>query len=278
MGDVALRFGAKGEAVRQLQRALQAAGFQPGAIDGEFGSGTEAALLGFQRAHGLLADGVAGPRSLAVLAAPAAARPDEATRAAGLALADASAGMTVEVASRMLPGAHLADIRANLPPVLAALRVAAAADRPMVLMAVASIAAETGCFRPLDEGISRYNTSPAGHPFDLYDNRHDLGNRGEPDGASYKGRGFIQLTGRGNYESIGQALGLDLLGNPALANEPVAAARILALFLKRREQPIKAALLEGDLRAARRLVNGGSHGLEVFSAAYRAGDALLPVA
>jgi peptidoglycan L-alanyl-D-glutamate endopeptidase CwlK len=55
------------------------------------------------------------------------------------------------------------------------------------------------------------------------------------------------------------------------------AAQILALFLKRREKPIKAALLEGDLKAARKLVNGGSHGLEAFSTAYRTGDALLPV-
>ncbi len=271
-----LRLGDRGADVRHLQEALRAAGFPPGATDGEFGSGTEAAVIAFQRGFGLLDDGVAGARTWAVLLAPAASRPDEAARAPEVALGDATSGMTAEIASRMLPGAHLGNIKAHLPPVLEALRQAQAGDRPMVLMAIASIAAEIAGFRPVDEGISRYNTSPDGHPFDLYDNRHDLGNRGEPDGARFKGRGFIQLTGRANYESIGAALGLDLLGKPAQANDPVIAARILALFLKRRERRIKAALLEGDLAAARRLVNGGSHGLDAFSKAYRTGDALLP--
>lgn len=53
------------------------------------------------------------------------------------------------------------------------------------------------------------------------------------------------------------------------------AGRILAAFLADRQRPIKQALLEDDLALARRLVNGGRHGLERFSAAYRIGDALL---
>ena len=51
------------------------------------------------------------------------------------------------------------------------------------------------------------------------------------------------------------------------------AGRILAAFLADRQRPIKEALLEGDLARARRLVNGGRHGLERFTAAYRIGDA-----
>ena len=57
----ALKRGAHGPDVERLQKALAAAGFRPGRIDGRFGAATEAALLAFQRAHGLLADGVAGP-------------------------------------------------------------------------------------------------------------------------------------------------------------------------------------------------------------------------
>ena len=149
-------------------------------------------------------------------------------------------------------------------------------DRGMVLMALATIRAETAGFVPIDEGKSRFNTSPGGKPFDLYDHRKDLGNRGPSDGADFKGRGFIQLTGQSNYQTIGQALGLDLTGNPAQANKPDVAARILALFLKNKEQRIKEALLEDDLRTARRLVNGGSHGLEQFTVAFRTGERLLP--
>ena len=52
-----LRRGNHGPAVELLQQRLRAGGFSPGRVDGTFGRATEAALLGFQRAHDLLADG-----------------------------------------------------------------------------------------------------------------------------------------------------------------------------------------------------------------------------
>jgi Putative peptidoglycan binding domain len=62
-----LKPGAKGAAVKQLQRALKAAGYSPGAIDGSYGPGTESAVKKFQQAHGLVADGIAGTKTLAAL-------------------------------------------------------------------------------------------------------------------------------------------------------------------------------------------------------------------
>ena len=69
-----LRLGARGEAVRQLQRDLAALGFFL-AADGDFGPATQKAVRDFQRAHGLAADGIAGPETLATMArlAPPAA-------------------------------------------------------------------------------------------------------------------------------------------------------------------------------------------------------------
>jgi peptidoglycan L-alanyl-D-glutamate endopeptidase CwlK len=46
--------------------------------------------------------------------------------------------------------------------------------------------------------------------------------------------------------------------------------------LKSRELAIKDALLHSDLRAARRLVNGGSNGLDRFADAYKRGEGLIP--
>ena len=261
-----LELGSTGTSVESLQEALLAHGFSPGAVDGVFGSGTQQAVTAFQMSERMLADGIAGPRTQAALGLT-----EDDT------LADATGGMTVQVASRMCPGAQLDAIKANLPPVLAALTTLGLQDRTMVLMAIATIRVETASFRPISEGLSGFNTSPGGHPFDLYDNRADLGNRGAPDGASYRGRGFVQLTGRNNYERYGPRLQppVDLAAHPELANASDIAAGLLALFLKDRELNIKDALLHGNFAAARRLVNGGVHGIDAFTEAYALGDSLL---
>lgn len=264
-----LRLGSRGEAVVRLQQRLTELGFPTGAIDGLFGHGTESAVMAFQFSEELLTDGVAGPRTLTALGLMNDAR-----------LPSATGALDVQVVSAMCPGAPFANIRRYLPAIIEAMTEAALVDRTMLLMAVATICAETGRFCPLDEYRSRYNTSPNARApyFDLYDHRRDLGNRGPGDGARYKGRGFVQLTGRANYERYGRALGLGdaLLTAPDRANEPLIAARVLARFLKDRELAIKQALLERDFARARRLVNGGRHGLPEFTASYLAGESSLP--
>lgn len=264
-----LQLGDKGPEVAALQERLRERGFNPGEIDGEFGSGTEAAVMAFQRSEGLLVDGVVGHRTATALGLP---DPPP--------IVSAIPAVTVQIVSRMFPATPVRNISANLPFVLNSLVAPQLVEKKMVLMALATIRAETESFLPVDESLSRFNTSPGGRPFDLYDNRRDLGNLGPPDGASFRGRGFVQLTGRANYETHGRAIGLgdELVRNPERANEPDIAARLLASFLKSRERDIKEALLEDDLKTARRLVNGGSHGLDRFTDAYRRGEQLIPEA
>src|SRR5919202_2440803 len=60
MAEPVLRPGTSGEAVRQLQQALKGLGYDPGAIDGQFGARTEAAVKAFQKAQGITADGIVG--------------------------------------------------------------------------------------------------------------------------------------------------------------------------------------------------------------------------
>ena len=56
-----LRTGSRGDAVRKLQEMLNAKGYTCGNVDGIFGSKTKAAVLAFQKANGLGADGIVGP-------------------------------------------------------------------------------------------------------------------------------------------------------------------------------------------------------------------------
>ena len=261
-----LKEGSTGPAVIRLQIKLKKVGFNPGRADGDFGPATAAALIGFQKSAGLLADGIAGPRTLAALKLAANDR-----------LPSAIPGVTVTIVSKMFPFTQVDNIRDNLPFVLKGLVERILGDKPMVLMALATIRAETESFQPINEGLSKFNTSPGGHPFDLYDFRSDLGNQGKGDGAKFRGRGYIQLTGRFNYQKLGAALdmGGKLAANPELANDPTIAGKLLAAFLKDKERPIKEALIIGDLRLARRLVNGGSHGLDRFSDAFCIGEGLI---
>lgn len=61
-----LRHGDRGQPVRDLQQALAAKGFPVGQ-DGDFDDATETAVQAFQRQAGLVADGIAGPKTLAAL-------------------------------------------------------------------------------------------------------------------------------------------------------------------------------------------------------------------
>jgi peptidoglycan hydrolase-like protein with peptidoglycan-binding domain len=67
-----LRPDARGEAVERLQRTVANLGYDPGPIDGIFGTRTEEAVRQFQAANALIANGIAGPETWAALGASGA--------------------------------------------------------------------------------------------------------------------------------------------------------------------------------------------------------------
>ncbi|MDB5859313.1 MAG: lytic enzyme [Ramlibacter sp.] len=95
----------------------------------------------------------------------------------------------------------------------------------------------------------------------LYGHRKQLGNTRDGDGARYRGRGYIQLTGRANYAAAGTALGLALVDHPELAEVPEQAGRI-AVWFWMRDLDLRAAGQRGNVEAATRRVNGGVIGLQ----------------
>ena len=92
-----------------------------------------------------------------------------------------------------------------------------------------------------------------------YEGRADLGNTVPGDGFKYRGRGLIQTTGRDNYLATGMALGLDLINQPELLEQPEHAANSAAWFWEK--HGLNELADQGDhIRICRR-INGGVNGL-----------------
>lgn len=150
------------------------------------------------------------------------------------------------------------------PVIVAALNAEDVGQEPVLIAAAGTLKAELGSdFRPVSE---RYN----GDPVQYFESKYGastsvgkrLGNTQPGDGYKYRGRGFIQLTGRSNYTAYGRRLGIDLASNPDLALDAYQAARIFAAYFK--DRGVAAAANRQDWRAVRRLVNGGYNGWDAF--------------
>jgi len=121
------------------------------------------------------------------------------------------------------------------------LRRAAAAGgitNPVELAAfLAQSTIETGGFGSLDEKGGRRRIER------LYDPKYNpkgaerIGNTKVGDGWRYRGRGFLQLTGRYNYTEASRALGLNLVKNPDLVLKPEVAAQTAVWYWKWRVRP-----------------------------------------
>jgi len=114
--------------------------------------------------------------------------------------------------------------------------------------------------------IEQANTIAAGGPDAVANHIYggtwgklNLGNTGPDDGATFHGRGYIQLTGRDNYERIGSEMGLDLLNHPELAADRETAAKIALHYWDAR---VVANNHQTDVTAACMDINGGTNGLQ----------------
>jgi hypothetical protein len=135
----------------------------------------------------------------------------------------------------------------------------------------ATVAVEVYGFAPVAELPSEGNSGTSGDPrhFSSYEpgtrKGKILGNTKSGDGYRYRGRGFIQLTGRYNYRVYGERLELNLEKHPDQALDPVIAARVLASYFRHRPGLVEACEQE-NWREVRRLVNAHYNGWEHFHA------------
>lgn len=123
---------------------------------------------------------------------------------------------------------------------------------------LAQIAHESAEFKYLEEiwgptGVQK-NYEPPSNKAD------ELGNKKPGDGKRFKGRGPIQLTGRGNYKKFGELLNLDLVNHPEWAADPQVAFRIAGAFWK--THGLNELADQQEFETITRRINGGLTGLD----------------
>lgn len=193
---------------------------------------------------------------------------------------------TAEVtAATQCPAEHVAT---HWPALLDALQAAGVASRNSQAGMAATVAVETGSFRPLSERLnysadalrrvwpSRFPTVVDAEAYArqperianyVYAGRMGNGDVASGDGWRYRGRGFIQLTGHDNYIACGAAIGQDLVGSPDLLLVSEVSAAAAVWFWTTRH--IAAACEMADWQRVRRLVNGGLTGFADLEAILR---------
>lgn len=112
---------------------------------------------------------------------------------------------------------------------------------------------------PTLESALPYAKNPSGLANKVYADRMGNGDEASGDGYRFAGKGYIQLTGRSNYQAFSDAISdPEIMNNPKLVAEPKYAALSAAWFWESRKLNDKAQ----DTLAVTKVINGGTHGLD----------------
>ena len=112
-------------------------------------------------------------------------------------------------------------------------------------------------FTPLE--AIKYQRKPEMIANRVYANRMGNGNEASGDGWKYRGRGFIQITGKNNYTLISKDTGIDYLNNPDLLLTE-ADSLISALWYWKRNN-LNDLADKNDILGITKAINGGLNGL-----------------
>jgi peptidoglycan hydrolase-like protein with peptidoglycan-binding domain len=206
-------------------------------VDGLYGPQSAQVARNFQQEKGLAVDGIVGPETWeASFSSPTGSTPYDATE-----IINSSA---VEPEIREYA-------KTSVPLILSKAEESKVTDPGQIAYILASADHESLLGKYLEELASG----------EEYEGRESLGNTQPGDGPRFKGRGYVQLTGRSNYTNWSQRLGVDLVGNPELAADPNIAATILVQGM--RDGSFTGVGLSNyisgenrDFVNARRIVNG----------------------
>jgi predicted chitinase len=159
--------------------------------------------------------------------------------------------INVEKLVNAIPQGYRENARKHWPAIVAEAQKQGITNKAQLAYILATTVHESGAGKYMEEIASG----------SAYEGRRDLGNTHSGDGVRYKGRGYVQITGRNNYTNWSKKLGIDLVGNPELAERPEIAAKILVGGMKEGSFTGKGLndYINGsktDFVGARRIVNG----------------------
>lgn len=262
-----LKFGSKGEDVKKLQQKLGLGS------DGIFGKGTEAAVKNFQTKTGLNPDGIVGEQTwqkimgqgvLITEPAPVAQMSHNVTNVGGLKL-------------EKLKG-HIPDnVIAQIPDTAKTFGI----DTPLKLAHfLAQCGHESGGFKLTQENLNysaqglknifpkyfpgslseSYARNPQKIASKVYGGRMGNGPESTGEGYKFRGRGYIQLTGKDNYTAFGKAINEDIVKNPDLVSTKYPLLSAAWFFSK---NCLKRCVDDSNatVTSVTKCVNGGTIGL-----------------
>jgi len=215
-----LKNGSKGDDVKKLQEKLGVEAI------GTFGPKTEAAVKAWQKANGLKDDGIVGDATWAKLfgkSAPAATVVKEDV------VIPSGGPLNIEKLKGHIPDAVLAQI----PETAAKFNIT---NNLRLAHFLSQCGHESGGFKAVSENLNysadglkkifgkyfpgNLNESYAKQPEKIasrvYGNRMGNGDEASKEGYKFRGRGYIQLTGKANYTKFTQFIGEDCVSNPDL--------------------------------------------------------------
>lgn len=284
-----LKIGSSGSDVTYLQYGLKIKCFDPGTIDGQFGTGTYNAVVKYQSSKGLTADGIVGDGTWNALVSDIKVI-QQALNNKGYSLnVDGIAGTSTYNAVISFQKANnlTADGMVG-PSTLAALNSSTTPPTTGQIVTISQLNTvgwknvSTSQINDLNSCLKKFSitTAPRLRHFisqcshesacglytkeiadgTAYEGRTDLGNTQPGDGPKYKGAGYIQLTGRSNYQSFANYIGDSKIMNGVdyvAANYPWTSAGFWWYSNKMNALCDSGASVETITRK----VNGGTNGL-----------------
>ena len=126
---------------------------------------------------------------------------------------------------------------------------------------------------PDDVHASLYAHQPEKIANRIYASRMGNGDEASGDGYKFRGRGFIQLTGKDNYTKCGHAIGKDLDTDPDFLTTPEGALKSALWFWNAHN--LSSLADSEDILHITKKINGGTIGLEERTALYHKAKEVL---